>query len=448
MRSACWSMMRWNARSSARSSARAGRSSVAVTPLMEMSGARSSWLTMARNFARRRSVSSSAARSCIVTTTVSASPPAVGMGVALTSMRTLRPSGTESSTSAARRRSALFSSSSVTSRPSASREVSTSRKLSSDPSGPSSPARMRFASRLTVSGLPVAASSTTTPTGEVSTSASKSARARRSSRCARALAMATAACAASSTSTSSSSSVNAAAARLLAEEEVPDVEAVVAHRRALEGAAGDEPGCQAERGDVLAEVGEAKRPVESAQVFEQAHRVGPGRHLPRLLGGEAGGDVALRQARLVDGGDDAQARPGERAGAVDHLAQHGVEVEARADAEHRRAQVRDGRARRLGVRVPAVGFGHRSPSGAAARDAAATKNDDSGLLSSYLHDFTRSFHAYRVNLRLCSCSLVRAPRGGGIDRFPPEGQAPVEEPGRRVGGAAGAEPRAGVAPVS
>ena len=208
MRSACWSMMRWNARSSARSSARAGRSSVAVTPLMEMSGARSSWLTMARNSARRRSVSSSAARSCIVTTTVSASPPPVRMGVALTSMRTLRPSGTESSTSAARRRSARLSSSSVTSRPSARREVSTSRKRSSDPSGASSPARMRFASRLTVSGLPLRASSTTTPTGEVSTSASKSARARRSSRCARALAMVTAAWAASSTSTSSSSSVN------------------------------------------------------------------------------------------------------------------------------------------------------------------------------------------------------------------------------------------------
>ena len=72
---------------------------------------------------------------------------------------------------------------------------------------------------------------------------------------------------------------------------------------------------------------------------------------------------------------------------------------------------------------PAVATDITSPSGAAARDAAATKNGDSGVLSSYLNAFTRYLHAYRVNLRLCSCSLVRAPRGGGIDRFPPEGQA-------------------------
>ena len=232
-------------------------------------------------------------------------------------------------------------------------------------------------------------------------------------------------------------------ARLLAEEEVPDVEAAVAHRRALEGAAGDEPGRKPERGDVLAEVGEAKRPVEATQMREQAHRVGPGRHLPRLLGGEARDDVPLRHARLVDGGDDAVARAGERAGALHHLAQHGVEVEARADAQHRRAQARDGRARRPGVRVAAVGFGHRlSPPvrrrgrrdagcGAAAISTRAPpprKNGDSGVLSSCLHDFTRNLHAHRVSLRLYSCPLVRAPRCGGMASGLPGGRA-----GRRAG---------------
>ena len=71
-----------------------------------------------------------------------------------------------------------------------------------------SPARMRRASRLKVSGAPEAASSTTTPTGQVSTSASRFARARRSARCARALTMAAAACCANSTSVSSSAPVN------------------------------------------------------------------------------------------------------------------------------------------------------------------------------------------------------------------------------------------------
>ena len=85
---------------------------------MAASGARSSWLTMPTNSARSRSCSSSGARSCMVTTTVSISPESNRIGVVLISMRRLRPSGTESSTSAARSVSALSSSSSVTSRPS------------------------------------------------------------------------------------------------------------------------------------------------------------------------------------------------------------------------------------------------------------------------------------------------------------------------------------------
>ena len=46
--------------------------------------------------------------------------------------------------------------------------------------------------------------------------------------------------------------------------------------------------------------------------------------------------MALRPARLVDGRYDAVARAGERAGAIHHLAQHGVDVEACRDSQDRR----------------------------------------------------------------------------------------------------------------
>ena len=95
MWSACWAMMRWNSCISAWSSVSDSSSSVTAEPLMEVSGWRNSWLTRARNSVRNRSVSSSGARSCIVTNTVVALP-LPGIGVTLMRVRTLRPSGTES----------------------------------------------------------------------------------------------------------------------------------------------------------------------------------------------------------------------------------------------------------------------------------------------------------------------------------------------------------------
>ena len=100
-------MMRKNSRISAGSSSGVVLSTVATEPLMEVSGARSSWLTMLRNSARSRSSSSSGARSCMVTTTDSSAPSAAWIGVELTSVVTLRPSGTESSISSARTVSGL-----------------------------------------------------------------------------------------------------------------------------------------------------------------------------------------------------------------------------------------------------------------------------------------------------------------------------------------------------
>ena len=67
MWSACPSMMRKNWSSSAWGGTGTAPSTVAVEPLIEVSGARSSWLTIPRNSARCRSSSSSGARSCMVT---------------------------------------------------------------------------------------------------------------------------------------------------------------------------------------------------------------------------------------------------------------------------------------------------------------------------------------------------------------------------------------------
>ena len=65
------------------------------------------------------------------------------------------------------------------------------------------------------------------------------------------------------------------AVRLVGEEEVADVRAPVAHRRALKGAGERPGGLDAERTDVAREVGEAKRPRQRAEVLEQTGVVGP-----------------------------------------------------------------------------------------------------------------------------------------------------------------------------
>ena len=136
MWSACSSMIRKNCSISAGSGAGRAPSTVAVEPLMEVSGARSSWLTIPRNSARSRLNSSSGAKSCMVTTTDSTVPSSERTGVALINVLTLRPSGTESTISSASTFLALLNSrasgnsSSAISRPLANRHVSTSAKSS------------------------------------------------------------------------------------------------------------------------------------------------------------------------------------------------------------------------------------------------------------------------------------------------------------------------------
>ena len=207
-------MMRKNWSISAGSRSDAASVSVAAEPLMEVSGVLSSWLTMPRNSARSRSISSIGVMSCRVTTTETTSPSSERMGVALTRVVTLCPPGTSMTISSARTVSPVLSawargnSSRETSRPSARLKVSMSRSSSAEPSGMCRPLTILLASRLTDVTPPVFASNTRTPTGVVFTKVSMSALARCSSRCLRALAMTSAAWEANMTRVSSSSGVN------------------------------------------------------------------------------------------------------------------------------------------------------------------------------------------------------------------------------------------------
>jgi len=78
-----------------------------------------------------------------------------------------------------------------------------------------------------------------------------------------------------------------------------------------------------------------------------------------LVGREARGDDLPGLPRFVDG-DEAVARAGERAGAVDDLLQDGVEVEARADAQDGGAEGGDALPQRLVLPLQVVGLRKRA----------------------------------------------------------------------------------------
>ena len=194
---------------------------------------------------------------------------------------------------------------------------------------------MRRASRFRLIGVPVWASKTTTPTGDVSTRASRSARARCSSRWVRALAIAVAACDANSTRTSSSSSVNGCPASFSPRKKLPTcsppwrigMPCKVFDR--IRSAEKPSERTKAGRSDSLS------GPGRSREGFEQARPVGPAQELIVLFRREAGRNKLLYLPRFVDGRDTAVACVGQRAGAVHDFLEDCAHVEARADAQHR-----------------------------------------------------------------------------------------------------------------
>ncbi len=163
------------------------------------------------------------------------------------------------------------------------------------------------------------------------------------------------------------------AALLPGEEEVADVRAAVAHRRALARPREGRRGRHAERAHVARQVREPQRPRQLAQVLEQAAAIGPGGELLLFLGREAGEDEVLGRARVVDRGDDAAAGGGEPAGALEHLGEHGVEVERGADAQDGRVQGGSALAQRLDLPLRIVGFRQGSSFARSARSRSARR---------------------------------------------------------------------------
>ena len=179
MWSARSSTMRKNWSISAWSSGDEAVSTVAAEPFIDVSGARSSWLTTPRNSARKRSSSSSGVMSWTVTTTETTSPSSDHIGVALTSVLVSVPSGRRNTTSSARTLSPLVAARSSGSSwgaiaPPSIRRYDTVRSSSSNARAvPRAPVTMRSASRLNRTTPLVFASKTSTPTGDVLTSTSR-----------------------------------------------------------------------------------------------------------------------------------------------------------------------------------------------------------------------------------------------------------------------------------
>ena len=82
-------------------------------------------------------------------------------------------------------------------------------------------------------------------------------------------------------------------------------------------------------------------------MLEETPIVGPVQHPPVVVGSQAGSDEVLGLSRVVEDRDGSVASAGELAGAFHNLAQDGVEVQARADAQAGGAQLGDAILQRL-----------------------------------------------------------------------------------------------------
>ena len=146
----------------------------------------------------------------------------------------------------------------------------------------------------------------------------------------------------------------------LGDEEMAHEDVAVAHRRALEGLREHQVRGEAKGADQSGEVGQPDRPRKVAQMREELRSVRPLEELAVLLVSEAGGDEVAHLAGVVDGRDDAVARVGEPAGALQHLAEHGVQVERGVDTQDGRAQRGDPFAERRDLQPCFPGLVQRS----------------------------------------------------------------------------------------
>ena len=90
---------------------------------------------------------------------------------------------------------------------------------------------------------------------------------------------------------------------------------------------------KAQRPGVAVEVPQSQRFGNPAEVLEEHQPFGQLHESLALLWSQPGGDEVLYPPRFIQEGDDAVARPGQRAGGVQHPLEHRVEVEALVDAQ-------------------------------------------------------------------------------------------------------------------
>ena len=97
------------------------------------------------------------------------------------------------------------------------------------------------------------------------------------------------------------------------------------HRRAELG--------KAQLPDVAVEVPQPQRFTDAAELLEEQHPVGEFGELPALLGSQPGIEEVLYPPGIVEEGDDPVAGAGQRSGAVQDSLQHRLEVQALVDAQ-------------------------------------------------------------------------------------------------------------------
>ena len=95
---------------------------------------------------------------------------------------------------------------------------------------------------------------------------------------------------------------------------------------------------QADRLDVIGEIGQPQRFGKHAQVLEELQSPGQVDEALALLCGKAGGDEFWRLPGVVEDSDSADLRAGQRAGAIHNPLQDGIEVEICSDLDAGLAQ--------------------------------------------------------------------------------------------------------------
>ena len=150
---------------------------------------------------------------------------------------------------------------------------------------------------------------------------------------------------------------------LLGDEQGAHERAMMMNRRALRGLEGHHIRVEPERPEVAGQVADPQGARLVPQVGEQPESVRPLRHLPVLVGRDAGTQNPKGTSVIVDGREHAVGGVGQRTGAVDDLLQNCVEIKARADPQDRLAETGSAFLKlldRWAGRLRVVRNGHRS----------------------------------------------------------------------------------------